>query len=378
MVARARKQRLEEFDEALHQDPTRMDRARLDSLLEEYQVGFLRLAEAQRKFHRCVFRTALDEGVGPHAEAAVEVGRVTSLKVLRELERGQLDPAIDDLQTALRLARDIRSRGNLRVQRVSLAIERRLLQEVLEPILRCPDLRVEHSDRLIQILKAQTSEGLDPFVEGFRTEYLRFGQLLHEYLGTDSTDTSGSTFLGMGRSSKLSEGTQRLLESLVGKSEPRTFLESALRSYDDFHRTLHLQEGKPLPERIESAEQLPPLRFQTRHHPSLKLAPDIVGFFKDLALTETMRNAHKYLQAIRRWELSGRPLNAKVDPEAIIREANLPRVPIDSFEPSGGPLQLRFEGGDPVVQSVGLRSRNQQDPSAGLLRFRLRIVVDGR
>ena len=103
----ARNKQETEVELALDKNPKSVPAAEIDAMLANYDVGFRKLAEAQLR-EPCVFQT----GVGftallPHVQAARQVARVAGIKVRRELERGQIDDAIADVATLLRLTRDL-------------------------------------------------------------------------------------------------------------------------------------------------------------------------------------------------------------------------------------------------------------------------------
>jgi serine/threonine protein kinase len=365
-IALSRKERLRTFDDAWKLDPDSVDRVALDALLHEYKIGFMKLRDTQETFHRCVFRTGLGyQAKLPHADAALEVNRVVALQVRRELERGEIDRAIHDFQTLLRLARDIRSRGVLNTQKTSLAIEESAEFEILLPILRQPGLNVEQADRLLAILQGQSSEGLDPFLEGFRAEYIRFGQTLHAYfdplIGEDPAGSNPlGSLLGYGGAHPLDKATERKLRDLVARTPPREFIDAAHRAYDEFHRTLQTHNGKALLDRIDQLDRLPPRSMAPRHHQVLSLAPDGGAFLKHVGNAETTRNAMKCLVALRRWELAGHPLSADLNLEEVVKAAGMAKIPADPFHPDGGPLKLKISQGEAIIESVGLETRKNR------------------
>jgi hypothetical protein len=93
-------------------DPRSVPDQTIDQAVAQFDAGFRKLAAAQER-DRCVFQT----GVGlttllPHAQVARYVVRVILCKARRELDRGYIDSAITDAAVVLRLARDLRPRGD--------------------------------------------------------------------------------------------------------------------------------------------------------------------------------------------------------------------------------------------------------------------------
>jgi tRNA A-37 threonylcarbamoyl transferase component Bud32 len=376
--ALARMGQLDKYEQASETNPRSVDNA-LDNLLEDYQVGFLKLRQAQR-LHRCVFQTGFGDQVGlPHVRAAAEVERVTVLQVRRKLERGEIDLAINDLQVVFRLFRDIRSRGVISTQKSSLSLESAAETEILLPILQQPGLKGEHCDRLLSILEGQATDDTDPAREGFRAEYIRFGQILHAYLdpliGGDHLEASADrgmfgSFFATSPSLTLDRATEKKLAGFLARTPPRDFAEAAHRAYDDFHRKIHAQTGKSLPERIEHAEQL---AMPPRPHKSLELAPKGATFLKEVGKAEASRNAMKCLVALRRWELAGHSIGPDLNLEEIVRLAGIPRVPADPFRIDSGPLKFRLDQGTPIIESIGSEGQGREP-----LTFRLKPAVEAR
>jgi hypothetical protein len=375
-IAQSRMERFRKAEDDWRLDPSTDDA--LDSVLEEYNLGFIKLMAAQA-YHRCVFQVGVgDRSQLPHVEAAKEVERVTALRVARKLEQGDIKSSIDDFQVVLRLFRDIRSRGVLSTQIASLEAEAKAETEILLPILRQPGLSIEDCDKLVTILQAHASDGLDPFVEGSRAEYVKFGQILHACLdpkiGEDSSDASIDGSLPDPATRKKFD------EFLVGKV-PDDFIESAHRAYDDFHRTIHGHHDKGLLERIEHAHHLH-LTNRLRHQ-SLEFAPDLGSLLENIGKAETTRNAMKCLVALQRWKLTGHPFNDNLSLEEVIKATPLLKVvPPDPFHPDGGPLKLVIDQGEPIIDSIGHERKDLDikpgENPRGSLNYRLRPTTGSR
>jgi hypothetical protein len=128
-----------------------LNAAAVDELIKLYDPGYRKLAEAQR-LDRCVFET----GVGftalvPHAQVARQVFRVSSLKLQRALQRGDLAAAIREIEIVLRLARDLRPRGDMISQMVADAVSQAVYSSMLPTVMSSALLRAEHCERLIKL-----------------------------------------------------------------------------------------------------------------------------------------------------------------------------------------------------------------------------------
>jgi hypothetical protein len=369
-IALQRRERIKQFDQAWRADPSSVDRAALDALLEDCEVGFLKLKQAQRRL-RCVFRTGLGlEAQFPHNGAVRQVARAVMLRAHRGLERGEIDRAIDDLEGLLRLARDLQPRGPLISQRISIDLEVAAGNEILLTVLRDPRLRIEQADRLLAILREHSLEAPDPFVEGYRAEYIGIGQTIHDYVDrlVREEKLGGSRARNVLRS-LLTSSPSLPIESIpeamnnykelevavdaqLSKTTPREFAKSSYRAYDEFHRAI-LGLGKlPLLERMEAAQKLPTKMLADRHPLLLFLAPDGGDFLKASGRGQAIRGIMQCLVALRRWELAGQ--GEPTDLEKVVQAAGMEKVPIDPFRLDGGPLRMAFIDEAPVVYSIGL------------------------
>src|SRR5262249_51722070 len=129
-----------EVEDALSRDRNSVPASTIDSVIRPYDVGFRKLAAAQRR-EACVFET----GVGfsallPHVQAARQVARIAALRVRRAVEREDFEAAIRDVEMVLRLARDLQPRGPVISQLVTAAITSFVGSDMIAPILIAPGL----------------------------------------------------------------------------------------------------------------------------------------------------------------------------------------------------------------------------------------------
>lgn len=117
-AAAERRKHYDDMMKPAYDDPkTKFSPAKVDELVKRYDVGFRKLAEAQRR-DRCVFESSLTSGFGPdvfatipHIDAARMVTRIASLRVQSAVQRGDFDGATRDVETVIRLAGDLRPQG---------------------------------------------------------------------------------------------------------------------------------------------------------------------------------------------------------------------------------------------------------------------------
>jgi hypothetical protein len=173
-VASGRSKRFLDVYQAWMNDPKSVTDVAIDAVVDEHREGFRKLALAQMR-DRCVFQTGVAfTALLPHAQAARQVARVTSLKVHRALDRGNVDAAIADVKMILRLAYDLRPRGFMISQLVSGAILNVVGKEMVNPILAAPGLTPEQCARLAAVLTEHDAavQVLDPYSVSLEMEYI--------------------------------------------------------------------------------------------------------------------------------------------------------------------------------------------------------------
>ena len=78
-----------------------MPPATIDKVLDEYDRGFRKLDWAQKR-PKCVFETGIGTTASiAHVQVARNVARIVVLKVRRELERGEFDAALRELDATV-------------------------------------------------------------------------------------------------------------------------------------------------------------------------------------------------------------------------------------------------------------------------------------
>ena len=170
--AEGRSRRYRELEDALAREPKAQPASRIDGVIAPYDAGFRRLAEAQRR-ERCVFEASIGPAPpSPHLPAARQVTRVAQWRVRRAVERGDLDGAIRDVETVLRLARDLQPRGAAEAQMLATAMVQVVGADMVPTILSSTKIRPAHCDRLLRAFLAQEPRAGDGYAEGLRAEYL--------------------------------------------------------------------------------------------------------------------------------------------------------------------------------------------------------------
>lgn len=97
---------------------------------------------------------------------------MSSLKIQRDVQRGDLAAAVREVELVLRMVRDLRPRGVLITQLVADALSQYVVSSMISTILASPRLRAEHCERLIKAFVALEANSVDGYAEGLRGEYL--------------------------------------------------------------------------------------------------------------------------------------------------------------------------------------------------------------
>jgi hypothetical protein len=318
-----RMRRYAELEKAIRADPNAVPPEQIDALIKEYETGFRKLAEAQRR-KRCLFEAGLQpESPFPHTMAARQVARVAGLRVRRAVERGDLDAAISDVEAMLRLVRDLRHRGALIHQLVALAITQVVCTDPVKTILVAPGLRVEQCDRLLKVFLDHEARSGDGYAEGLRGEYLVGRAALRDHV--------------------------RMLPTLDGIGSPGN-LDRVVRDMNNYYRQLLDLDGAPYADRLRKVSDI---KMTGRGDPLSAmvqlLKPSINSFVQATARIAATVRATECLIIMRRWQVTHRGL-----PRALLvaaREAGLRAVPIDPFD--GNAMRICVIAGQSAVYSIG-------------------------
>jgi len=401
------------LDEAWKRDPKSVDRREVDSWLAEYEAGFEQVAIAQQR-PECVFQPGIGPlALLPHAHTARQVTRVAKWRTRRDTERGNLERPIRDLETTLRLSRDLQDRGGMICQLVSVAIDGICCGELVSSVLRADGIQKGHCSRLLAILDAHETESRCRFVEGIRAEYVMARKILYDFQHHtgDISPQSLKDLQVRGPDSPLT--WLKLLNSLVdfgagpiatekygnrGAGIPSNHpfitgwtINGKLMSDADYAREIDALNAvyasildsadQPARKRLEisrDAEIHKPLRDT---EVALFFEPSYENFVHALLRADAVLQGTKCLIALRSWQLEHD--NPPPDLEALAQAAGMPKVPIDPY--SGSSMRMTARNNLPVIYSVGLDGKDDQalvewdfdtrNPAGDLL-FQLSASVD--
>jgi hypothetical protein len=325
-AAQGRSKRYNEVAPASSSDPNAgLDPKAVDEVIKLYDVGYRKLAEAQR-LPRCVFETGLGPtAILPHAQVSRQVYRVSSLRLQRAVQRGDLAAAIREVELVLRLATDLRPRGAMIAQLVADAVSQAVYAGMLSTILASPRLRAEHCERLIKALLAHEMKSVDGYTEGLRTEYLisraTLRELIHNQselskaMGIKPGESVVRTIVSLSRPPGLTSGTVAAAkgpeadwDAVVARTTPAE--ESRHEGEVDRHfRALLELDGLPHARRIERVLNIKP---PTGTSPLAKVVAGLMdpermeAVARAQARTITSLRAALCMLALRQWRLSNR------------------------------------------------------------------------
>jgi hypothetical protein len=338
--------------------------------LAEYQGAFEKLAEAQKR-KRCVFETGLRFDTRmPIVAASRTVLRLLDRRVELHIEEGSIDSALEDVELALRLSRDLRPRGPLICQLVGMALDAVSTGSLVPKVLAAPRLTSDHCERLLEILIRHETEGLDALTEGFRSEYLVVRDLLHrlelkESLG-DLVGTVGSSngiviarwySNGGGiKSLELAEQIDNILAGMTAKD-----FASEVESLNRYFRPLVEKEEQPLPDPGRGRPEQQPAAEGGKLFDILNggLLPVATQATEAWRRNRTRLGATQCLVALRRWQIK-RGKEPPPDLLTICKAAGMKAVPVDYYSEAREPLRLTTSGADLVVYSVATDGKDDK------------------
>ncbi len=389
-LTRARDKQYDRLEAAWRKDPASVSDAEVDAWLAGYETGFQKLAVAQQR-PQSIFQSGYSPiALVPHLPAVRQVARVVEWRTRRDLARGDFERPTRGLGTVLRLSRDLRPRGPMVGQLVSVGVDNMCCQQIVPAILTAPGIKAEHCDRLLAVLIKHEADASSLFWEGYRAEYItargifhdlqhRTGmfdpRVLREEFGLHGPPGAASTCLVLLKQLDICNGplARERWPDLFRRQNPTALIQAATEfdhqiaamTAADYAQEaaalnrvyvsiLALAQRTSLQQQRAMAQPalLDPLR-ETKLAVFLQPLPQAMQVF--LRAEATLRGT-KCLIALRRWQLEHTGLPK--DLEVVVKAAGMPEVPIDPF--SDQPLRMAVVQGEPVVYSVGKDGRDDK------------------
>jgi hypothetical protein len=381
-AARRRFDQFVGFEQAWKKNPGSVDEAAVDAWLAEYEPGFQKLVEAQKR-PQCVFETGIGlAALLPHIQAR-QVPRIVNWRTRRDVARGDVEWSLQGVEIVLRLSRDIQPRGDVTCQLVSVAADELCCGEIITQILRADGIEQEHCDRLIGDLARHEIASQRRFAEGMRMEYLMARRSLHDFQhrtgdfspqamkdmrGPVDTPLDCLQSWSVARYGRLAE--EKYGKEAVGLTTDHPLVagwthDGKLLSDADYAGEVTAL-NTVYASMLSHADRTPLERMQASCDPTIvePLRDTEVALLFDplqsqnwqhaLVRGEAVLRGTKCLIALRRWQLDhdGPP----PDLEAIVKAAGMQGVPPDPY--TGRPMQMTMIDGQPVIYSVGMDGKD--------------------
>jgi hypothetical protein len=290
------------------------------------------------------------------------VARAIACRTWRDLDRGDFERPIEGVETVLRLSRDLRPRGLIVCQLVSVVLDGICFSDIVPQILTAEGVEVEHCDRLLATLTRHEAEGIDPLPTAIRGEYLWMRMFLH-----DVEHHTGFLDPRVSRGRQMAEFFAWLQEMDEEKPVDAKALDKAARKIEGFLAKTDFQRQVRIVNRwYHTATGMfgAPLRDQEKVAADLEEMSQTAGRNKDLialvmaypptflrafAKQQACHRGTQCLIALRRWQLEHDTLPP--DLTTVVKAAGMQQVPIDPY--SHQPFRMTTIEGQPVIYSVG-------------------------
>jgi HEAT repeat protein len=310
---------------------------RIEEVLAGAKAGIEKLDGAQGK-RNCVFVTGIRyDSELPHAQAARQVARLAQIQVYHGIAKNDFQEVEDAIRRTLRLSRDLRPRGAMICQLVSMAMDAVVASAITDLVLGHKDLSVEQCDRLLNLLVEHQGAATDARAEGYRMEYI---MLRHSMAEVQSGRLSVDTLAEMRE------------DPSMRKMDPKRInWERELSMVNPFFSAAIAIAAKPVRETATKQwgeGQIAEMKKQ-RSQFTLYFIPNLDQFQEAQARWETRLGGVQGLITVRRYELAHGALPP--DLEAARKETKLAKIPTDAY--SGQPMRYKVVNARPVVYSVG-------------------------
>ncbi|MGP0065388.1 MAG: hypothetical protein ACLQGP_17520 [Isosphaeraceae bacterium] len=386
-----RQNRYMELVEPLSRDPKSVPASSIDAVIRLYDVGFRKIAEAQRR-DRCVFESSQGDTIMPvHLDGARQFTRITSLRIGRDADRREFDAAAKEIQAVLRVARDLQPRGTFLAQLVTAALDQVVCADVAAKILASPGLRVEDCDRLLKVFLAHEASSSDGYAEGLRADYVAFRitvqdlarhqRELARQLGVKPGQSVVKAVLAI-RVPGLNVSLPDDIDARIARTSPAD-LSRRVGEWNRYYRSLLELDGIPYGARLARIAATRPPRGDDALSLVVRAMPPmadgmLVSLAQGISRATASLRATECLIALRRWQLAHRGLPRAL--AVVVKEAGLKAIPTDPYD--GKPIRLAVIDGQPVIYSVGrdgrddggLKDSNRDMQPTGDLIYRLPAV----
>ena len=333
----------------------------VEEVIRLFDEGFRKLREAQRR-DQCVFESGLGvDAVVSHIEVARHISRIASPRVHYFVQRGELEAAIRDVDTVLRLVRDIQRRGGIMTQLVASAVTSVASFYMVPAILSSPKLKPKDCDSLITVLSTHDQKSTDGYAEGLRANYVNGRAMLRDFvlhqrdvaarLKLKPSESVVRTFFKNENGGRdVGDVIPADVDARLAQTTP-VKLAGREREIDRFYRTLLSFDGVPAAEvftKIKAVKNIAGLDILSLVSAAL-VVPELDSFVGQISRARAILRGNLCLVAMRRWQIAHRESTRNL--LLVVKDTALTSIPTDPYD--GKPLRLLTSGRDMVIYSVG-------------------------
>lgn len=314
---------------------------------------FLKLIDQAQQRPKCLFVSSIQEdSLLPHAQAGPTLARLAVIEIAYASAKSDFARAEKALQRALRMSRDLRPRGILFAQLVSILIERDSTNAVLQHYLSRDEVTVEDCDRLLKILLSHRQQSLQFGTEGLQMDYVVCGTFLEGLrsveLSRKEITPSTNALLNKYYDVEWKTLNELFRLSLTDIEQPGGTNKNANRINERYWELEEKVLGAPR-SATPALDEVPDLvRAQIPEY-AIGMFPILNQSLEALTRQQVRSNGILLMTAVRRYQLKNAKLPSTL--QEALQEVGIPDVPPDPYD--GAPMRYVVLDGKPVVYSVG-------------------------
>ena len=336
----------------------------IERVLKKGEIALAKVDEAQQK-KRTVFITGMRlDSLLPHGMAARRICDLDSSHIYVAQAKDNFAEAEHSITRSLRLARDMRPRGCLVIQLVSFAMEKQILESIIDYSLKQKGLKTEQCDRLLTLL-ADRQRYLKPaLIEGMKADYIGARNTINDL---QTGRLTADKFVEY-----LNNINIKITKEDLGEFNYPVDIAAINRVYSFWLSEAAKPFNKLVFTKFDETE-VPKLK-QERAVLTLLQVPPMLKLFVAHNRIQATLSGTQCLIAVRRYVLAHDKLPK--DLATAVGETELKTVPLDPFD--GKPMRYRIVDEKPVVYSIGPDQKDDkalmewtEDMPSGDLLYRL-------
>ncbi|MBC8868879.1 MAG: hypothetical protein H8E44_05650 [Planctomycetes bacterium] len=305
-------------------------------------IDQLDLAQSKQS---CVFTTPISIDVLlPHVQAARNVARLSMVQLYLASVKGDSELAASAAKRSLCLSRDLRPRGFIVCQLVSIAMDGIILDAIGRFTLKGPGLTTDHCDQVLSLLVEHQRQGLDCYSEGLHLDYIASRQTLEDLRGGKISPDDVEKLIGVapGRGPSLERISIDAEVAALNRVFTSAFREAPAPYHQIAQSNATKSEIAKLTERAKAGQADAAVLV-------LLFVPALDAVREASTRSQANLAGVQLLTAVRRFEVAHGYLPESLD--EVASETILKTVPTDPY--SGRPMCYAIIDGKPTVYSVG-------------------------